>query len=120
MLCGNEEKWVLHPIYSGPKTRPVLKEPNRPKAKSSKAQRAPSIFLSFFTFCTPPDYCCTPLCCNFIPFFAFSSFFRLHRIPFIILVHVHPFGFIILPFLFIVYLFLYFSHLENVFRFYCN
>jgi len=103
-------KLGLHPIYSSPEPDP-FKRTEPAKANSSKAQRAPSIFFSFFTFCTPPGHCYTPPA---VIYFLFRVFFRYFvSIAFILLFSCI---FIHLRLLFcshhlIVYLFLYFYFL---------
>ena len=81
--------------------------PTRP---SKPVQQGPTCaFCPFFIFLLSahPLIAAAPPRCNLIPFLRFF-FVSLALHFFILLVHFHPFKFIILPSLFIVYLFLYF------------
>jgi len=117
-ICKNEEKWVLHPFYTNPCPTGSTQLPPKPARSCRPIQQGPFCFSPFIFFCLLFDIPCLlpapPFAAFFISFARFLCFASLVPHCFIILMHCHPFKFIILLSSLIVYLFL--SHLESVFR----
>jgi len=109
------EKSDPHPLYTCLLSRPINRPISTDPVRFPQAQRIPSALLSFL-FSAHSLITTTPLpAVIFISFARFLCFVK-HCISFIILMHFYPFKFVVPLLPFIIHLFSFFSHLENVFR----